>query len=99
MLRRLKNDLVNGKPLIELPGRTVETLFCEFDADERAFYDALANKIEIAVSKFQKAGNLSSNYTAILTLLLRLRQGAPPASGAPAVLTERLRQRAITRAS
>jgi SNF2 family DNA or RNA helicase len=76
MLRRLKTDMVNGKPLIELPGREVETLFCEFDDDERAFYDALANKIEIAVSKFQRAGSLQANYTAILTLLLRLRQGS-----------------------
>jgi SNF2 family DNA or RNA helicase len=75
MLRRLKTDTINGKPIIELPARDVAIVHCEFDADERAFYDALAAKIEIAVSKFQRAGTAQSNYTAILTLLLRLRQG------------------------
>jgi SNF2 family DNA or RNA helicase len=75
MLRRLKTDMVNGRPIIELPARDVKVVHCDFDEDERAFYDALAAKIEIAVSKFQRAGTVTSNYTAILTLLLRLRQG------------------------
>jgi SNF2 family DNA or RNA helicase len=75
MLRRLKTDLVNGKPIIELPEREVKVVKCDFDEDERAFYKALEDKIEIAVSKFQRSGTVQQNYTAILTLLLRLRQG------------------------
>jgi SNF2 family DNA or RNA helicase len=75
MLRRLKTDLVNGRPIIELPAREVKVVHCDFDEDERSFYDALAAKIEIAVSKFQRQGTVTQNYTAILTLLLRLRQG------------------------
>lgn len=75
MLRRLKTDMVNGRPIIELPGREVKVVHCDFDKDEREFYNQLKDKIEIQVSKFQKAGTVTSNYTAILTLLLRLRQG------------------------
>ncbi|KAI0037045.1 SNF2 family N-terminal domain-containing protein, partial [Vararia minispora EC-137] len=72
MLRRKKTDLLNGKPLIELPGRTVHVVPCDFDEDERQFYHALENKIDEAMQKFGASDKL--NYTTILVLLLRLRQ-------------------------
>ena len=55
MLRRRKDAILNGKPLIELPPREVNVLECEFDDEERAFYQALAEKIESTLEKFAKS--------------------------------------------
>ncbi|TDL20620.1 hypothetical protein BD410DRAFT_725354 [Rickenella mellea] len=74
MLRRKKDTLLNGKPLIELPPRIVNVQPCEFDEDEREFYDALEKKIALTINKFMKGGAQMPNYTSMLVLLLRLRQ-------------------------
>ncbi|KAF8607218.1 hypothetical protein BDV93DRAFT_435751 [Ceratobasidium sp. AG-I] len=74
MLRRTKDMTINGAPLIKLPGRAVETVLCEFDDDERAFYTALQEKTSLTLNKFIKAGTVMNNYTSVLLLLLRLRQ-------------------------
>jgi SNF2 family DNA or RNA helicase len=75
MLRRRKTDLLNGKPLIELPERHLSIVPCEFDEDERQFYFALENKIDEAMKKFVKNNEVMKNYTNVMVLLLRLRQG------------------------
>jgi SNF2 family DNA or RNA helicase len=75
MLRRRKTDVLNGKPLIELPERHLSIVPCEFDEDEREFYFALENKIDEAMQKFVKSGEVMKNYTNVMVLLLRLRQG------------------------
>lgn len=75
MLRRRKDALLNGKPIIELPARDVNVLECEFDDEERAFYTALQEKVEETLNKFIKSGDISKNLTSVLVLLLRLRQG------------------------
>jgi hypothetical protein len=41
----------DGKPILILPKRTVEVISCEFDADERAFYDAVEKRIEMTFNK------------------------------------------------
>lgn len=74
MLRRLKSAEVNGKKILNLPARTVTVVKCLFDGDERTFYQALAERTALRMSKFMKAGSVSANYTSILTMLLRLRQ-------------------------
>ncbi|CCO36820.1 putative ATP-dependent helicase C582.10c [Rhizoctonia solani AG-1 IB] len=74
MLRRTKDMTINGAPLLNLPGRNVETVMCEFDDDEQAFYQALEQKTELTLNKFIKAGTVMKNYTSVLLLLLRLRQ-------------------------
>ncbi|TFY74691.1 hypothetical protein EWM64_g9322 [Hericium alpestre] len=74
MLRRRKTDMINGKPLIDLPARSVEVLQCEFDDDERAFYHSVENRIEEQMNKLLKSGDVMKNYTHVLVLLLRLRQ-------------------------
>ncbi|ELU39517.1 SNF2 family DNA-dependent ATPase [Rhizoctonia solani AG-1 IA] len=63
MLRRTKDMTINGAPLLNLPGRKVETLMCDFDEDERAFYEALEQKTELTLNKFIKAGTVMKNYT------------------------------------
>ena len=75
MLRRHKTDVLNGKPLIELPERHLSVVPCEFDKHEREFYFALENKVDEAMQKFVKSGEVMKNYTNVMVLLLRLRQG------------------------
>ena len=75
MLRRRKTDVINGKPLIELPERHLSIVSCDFDEDERQFYFALENKIDEAMKKFVKSNEVMKNYTNVMVLLLRLRQG------------------------
>ncbi|CED84401.1 snf2 family dna-dependent atpase [Phaffia rhodozyma] len=74
MLRRLKTAELNGKRILNLPPRNVNVVTCRFDADERAFYQALTERTALTFSKYMKAGAVMSNYTSILTMLLRLRQ-------------------------
>lgn len=76
MLRRRKDDQLNGKALIQLPKRTVEITSCDFDASERAFYNALETKMESVVEKLMKQSGKTggSSYISVLLLLLRLRQ-------------------------
>lgn len=73
MLRRTKNQVVNGKPILNLPDRTVAIIECEFDQDEQEFYNALVERTELTLNKFAKTG-LTNNFTSVLVLLLRLRQ-------------------------
>ena len=75
MLRRLKDTMHDGAPLIQLPPRTLEIVPCEFDDDERDFYAALETKTNLTMNKFIKQGEVMRNYTEIMVLLLRLRQG------------------------
>lgn len=76
MLRRKKDTMLNGKPLIVLPDRIVNIVACTFDDDEREFYDAIQSKVDLTLNKFMKNGNMAINYTSVLVLLLRLRQGS-----------------------
>lgn len=74
MLVRKKTDLLDGKPIITLPGRTDVTEYCTFDNDELAFYLALQNKVQIEVRRFMKASKGEKKFTNLLVKLLRLRQ-------------------------
>lgn len=75
MLRRKKDAILNGRPLLELPDRIVRIVHCPFDADEREFYESIASKVELTLNKFRQSGDIARNYTSVLVLLLRLRQG------------------------
>lgn len=75
MLRRRKDDVVNGKPLIELPGRSLEVVSCEFSPSEKQFYDSLAAQMNNALENIMNENTGKSNYMSVLLLLLRLRQG------------------------
>ncbi|KAG6865601.1 hypothetical protein C0991_001025 [Blastosporella zonata] len=72
MLRRRKDQTIDGKALIELPKRTVEVISCDFDPSEQVFYNSLENKMESVIEKLM--GNGKNNYISVLLLLLRLRQ-------------------------
>ncbi|KAI0342449.1 hypothetical protein BDW22DRAFT_1330967 [Trametopsis cervina] len=74
MLRRTKTDTLNGKALLDLPERLVGNVHCEFDAEERAFYDSIEKRVQDRLEKLQQQGDMSRNYTSMLMLLLRMRQ-------------------------
>ncbi|CAL1709544.1 unnamed protein product [Somion occarium] len=74
MLRRTKTTLLNGKPLLDLPDRIVNVVHCEFDKEERAFYNGVQERVQDRVDKLEAAGQLQKAYTSMLVLLLRLRQ-------------------------
>lgn len=76
MLRRRKDHVLNGKPIISLPERNVHIVKCDFDAEEREFYKGLEAKMKNEVDKLVELGAVEKSYTSVLTMLLRLRQGA-----------------------
>jgi hypothetical protein len=41
----------DGKPILNLPKRTVEVISCFFDPAEREFYDAFEKKQELSFNK------------------------------------------------
>ncbi len=41
----------DGKPILHLPGRCVQVVQCPFDAEERAFYDALEKHTSLRFNK------------------------------------------------
>lgn len=74
MLRRTKNQILNGRPLLELPARNLDLIECQFDEVEKEFYLRLQNRMTSEVNKLVNQ-NANVNYTHVLVLLLRLRQG------------------------
>jgi hypothetical protein len=41
----------DGKPILNLPARLVQVVKCDFDAEERAFYEALEKKTSLTFNK------------------------------------------------
>jgi len=76
LLRRTKSSQIDGKPILTLPPKTIETQHCIFSEEEHEFYSALRNKTMIQFNKYLRANAIGKNYSNILVLLLRLRQAA-----------------------
>lgn len=74
MIRRNKDTELNGRKILELPPKTTNMAWQEFELDERAIYAAVEQRAKVRVSKFLKAGTLMKNYSVVLVLLTRLRQ-------------------------
>ena len=74
MLRRTKKSTFEGQPILVLPERTTEVENPEFSEDEETFYRALESRTQLQFNKYLRAGTVGSSYSAILVLLLRLRQ-------------------------
>lgn len=73
MLRRTKTSMVNGKPLIELPTKTVDKVFVKREEAEDEYYKELEKGIQKKAEKLMNSSTKLS-HSDILTLLLRLRQ-------------------------
>ncbi|KAK4503894.1 hypothetical protein PRZ48_004809 [Zasmidium cellare] len=76
MLRRTKKSTFEGQPILVLPERTTAVDNPTFDEHEQAFYTALETQTQLTFNKYLRKGLVGSNYSAVLTLLLRLRQAA-----------------------
>lgn len=74
MLRRTKKSTFEGKPILVLPERITMVDNPVFDEDEKSFYQAIEQKTQLQFNKYLRRGTVGSNYSAILVLLLRLRQ-------------------------
>lgn len=74
MLRRTKGTLLDGKPIITLPPKTVELSKVDFSIEERAFYTQLESDSRVKFKAYDAAGTVNQNYANILLMLLRLRQ-------------------------
>ncbi|KAG9086889.1 hypothetical protein FRC06_002838, partial [Ceratobasidium sp. 370] len=74
LLRRTKESKLEGKPLITLQPKTIEIEELEFSPDERQIYAAVEARQQQKFNRFLRAGTVMKNYSAILVMLLRLRQ-------------------------
>ncbi|XP_038981665.1 helicase-like transcription factor CHR28 isoform X2 [Phoenix dactylifera] len=74
MLRRTKGTLIDGKPIIILPPKTVNLKKVAFSKEERAIYSALEAESREQFKVYAAAGTVKQNYVNILFMLLRLRQ-------------------------
>ncbi|KAK6344981.1 hypothetical protein TWF718_006926 [Orbilia javanica] len=74
MLRRKKDSLIDGAPLLTLPPKSIELIHPVFDEDEKEIYNAVEQKVQLRFNKYIENGSVLRNYTYVLLLLLRLRQ-------------------------
>ncbi|KAF8719418.1 hypothetical protein HU200_024131 [Digitaria exilis] len=74
LLRRTKETLINGVPIINLPPKTINLNKVDFSREERSFYLNLEERSRQQFKAFAAAGTLKQNYASILLMLLRLRQ-------------------------
>ncbi|KAG0655682.1 hypothetical protein C6P46_000771 [Rhodotorula mucilaginosa] len=77
MLRRVKTQIINGRPLLQLPKREViESKGPFLDAAEAEFYAKIEQKTTDALKEQMKQGGADDkiNYVKMLTKLLRMRQ-------------------------
>lgn len=74
MLRRTKTSEIDGKPILTLPPKTEIEDHVVFSPDEDEFYKSLEANSVVTFKKFMRAGTVGKQYSAVLVLLLRLRQ-------------------------
>ncbi|KFK40731.1 hypothetical protein AALP_AA2G033800 [Arabis alpina] len=74
MLRRTKGSLLDGKPIISLPPKSIELRKVDFTEEERNFYSNLELASRDQFREYAEAGTVKQNYVNILLMLLRLRQ-------------------------
>ncbi|KAK4701746.1 DNA polymerase gamma 1, partial [Phenoliferia sp. Uapishka_3] len=70
VMRRLKTDLLEGKPLVPLKGKATTIEELDFDADERQAYDAAESEAQVEILKYLKRGTLLKNMSHVLTSLV-----------------------------
>ena len=65
MLRRLKTDHLDGKPLIRLPEKTVHLDIQPFNKEEQGFYDVLFKRAQTKFNEFVSNGTGIYIYSAL----------------------------------
>ncbi|EPY53638.1 ATP-dependent DNA helicase [Schizosaccharomyces cryophilus OY26] len=74
LLRRTKSTMIDGKPILSLPPKTVRKEESNLSNPEMEFYNALQTGAQIQMRKYMQEGTVTTHYGSILVLLLRLRQ-------------------------
>uniref|UniRef100_J3M1N6 Uncharacterized protein n=2 Tax=Oryza brachyantha TaxID=4533 RepID=J3M1N6_ORYBR len=74
LLRRTKETLIDGEPIIKIPPKTIQLSKIDFIKEERTFYMMLEEGSREKFKEYAAAGTIKENYANILVLLLRLRQ-------------------------
>ncbi|KAG0252829.1 hypothetical protein BG011_006717 [Mortierella polycephala] len=73
-LRRTKTQMVDGKPLLELPSRTDHMRILELSLNERHMYQRMESSAKQTVDKIVQENKIMKNYAHILQAILKLRQ-------------------------
>ncbi|KAL1387056.1 SNF2 family N-terminal domain-containing protein [Phyllosticta capitalensis] len=74
LLRRTKESIIDGRPILSLPPKTIGLDHVDFDEDQRDFYRAIEHRTQLRFNRYLQEGTVGTQYTQILVLLLRLRQ-------------------------
>ncbi|KAK0204021.1 SNF2 family N-terminal domain-containing protein [Desarmillaria ectypa] len=74
VLRRMKNTMLDGKRLIDLPEKETTLTKLEFTIEEREIYRMVEARSQATFNRYLRAGTVLKNYSQVLVLLLRLRQ-------------------------
>ncbi|KAL1746595.1 P-loop containing nucleoside triphosphate hydrolase protein [Schizophyllum fasciatum] len=74
IMRRTKNSMLEGQPILRLPPKDIELVSLEFTPDERQIYDDIEQQTQVRINKYIAKGTLVKNYSFVLVLILRLRQ-------------------------
>jgi SNF2 family DNA or RNA helicase len=75
-LRRMKDTLVDGKPILDLPNKSEETVILELTPTEREYYDNIHKRAKNYFEDLLKTKNVMKNYVNLLEAILRMRQAA-----------------------
>ena len=62
MLRRIKDHILNGKPIITLPACNLSVVQRKFDPDEYAFYKTLSESMTTELDELVQANEGSKNF-------------------------------------
>lgn len=74
MIRRTHLDTMFGRPLLQLPGITTNTVKVEFNECEKAIYKIVKNRFIAKIRIYARSGSLDKKFQSIFVLYLRLRQ-------------------------
>ncbi|KAI3403413.2 hypothetical protein KGF56_003834 [Candida oxycetoniae] len=72
LLRRNKNTMIDGKPLLQLPEKHIVSNYVELEGDEMLYYKGVEQGVQTLAKKMLSSSDHS--HSNVLTLLLRLRQ-------------------------
>ncbi|PWY97431.1 hypothetical protein BCV70DRAFT_195468 [Testicularia cyperi] len=70
--KRMKDK--DGRPIVELPPKTVEVKNLEFSPLERRIYDNVYRKAYLQYATMKANGTVTRNFSVIFSVLMRLRQ-------------------------
>ncbi|CCG84430.1 protein of unknown function [Taphrina deformans PYCC 5710] len=75
VLRRTKDMKdIDGKPIVDLPSKTIEMVHLDLSENERDVYNFISARARREYNQNAMAGTVMKNYTYILSMILRLRQ-------------------------